>query len=382
MNNGFFRRLAALTRKETRQMLRDKSNLLMGLLLPLVLILLFGFGLSFDVKNVPVAVVLQDPAPAARQALAGLQGSPYFDVHGLTDMPTAQAAMRRGEVAAIVQVPGNFAARLAAGDAAGGAAVQLILNGLDTTTANTVESYVSAALAQTAAAQADRAGGAAPTARIELTQRLWFNEAGISTWYLVPGLVVLILTLIGAFLTSLLIAREWERGTLEALFVTPARPLELVLAKAAPWLVVGLVDVAMCLLAARFVFGVPMRGPLALVLAASLLYLAVSLLLGLFISGRTRNQFLASQAALLASFMPAMVLSGFVFDLRSMPAALQAIGQLLPATHFMGLMKTLFLSGAGSAVAAQGIARDMLILAGYAVLLAWATQRTLRKSLD
>ena len=241
-----------------------------------------------------------------------------------------------------------------------------------------------AALALPAAKEAGRAAArtGAQAARVEVVQRLWFNEAGISVWYLVPGLVALILTLIGAFLTSLLIAREWERGTLEALFVTPARPLEIVLSKLAPWLLVGLADVVMCLLAARLTFHVPMRGPLALVLAAALLYLTVSLLLGLFISGVTRNQFQASQVALLASFLPATVLSGFMFDLRNMPAAVQFIGQLMPATHFMGVMKTLFLAGADSAATQAAIARGMATLAAYALALAWATQRTLRKTLD
>ena len=355
-------------------MLRDKSNLLMGLLLPLVLILLFGYGLSFDVKNLPVALVVQDPAPAARQALQGMEGSPYFAPRWMGSMREAEAAMRRGEVDAIVQTPPDFAARLAAGDAV----VQLILNGVDTSTASTVQGYVSAALAVPAAKQADRAARSTPTARVEVVQRMWFNEAGISTWYLVPGLVVLILTLIGAFLTSLLIAREWERGTLESLFVTPVRPLEIVLAKVAPWLLVGLVDTAICLLAARYVFGVPIRGSLVLIVLASMLYLVVSLLLGLLISGRTRSQFLASQMALLISFMPAMVFSGFMFDLRNMPLALQAIGHAMPATHFMDLSKTLFLAGTYW----PAVLRDGAILAGYALLLTWATCRTLRKTLD
>src|SRR5690606_5424005 len=147
---------------------------------------------------------------------------------------------------------------------------------------------------------------------VELVQRMWFNEAGISTWYLVPGLIVLVMTLIGAFLTSLLIAREWERGTLEALFVTPVRPAELVLAKFIPYLGVGVFNLAICLVTARFLFDVPIRGSLFAVVVCSLLYLVVSLLLGLFISGVTRNQFEASQLALLTSFMPALMLSGFV----------------------------------------------------------------------
>ena len=186
------------------------------------------------------------------------------------------------------------------------------------------------------------------------------------------------MTLIGAFLTSLLIAREWERGTLESLFVTPVRPLEIVLAKLAPYLLVGAVDLALCLLAAKFLFHVPMRGSLWVIVLASLLYLTVSLLLGLFISGKTRNQFQASQVALLISFMPALMLSGFIFDLRNVPVVVQAVSQLLPATHFVGLIKTLFLAGDNWPM----ILRDCAILTLYALVLTGAVRRTLRKTLD
>ena len=208
--------------------------------------------------------------------------------------------------------------------------------------------------------------------------RIWYNPELRSTVFLVPGLIALVMTLIGAFLTSLLIAREWERGTLESLFVTPVRPLEIVLAKLAPYLLVGAVDLALCLLAAKFLFHVPMRGSLWVIVLASLLYLTVSLLLGLFISGKTRNQFQASQVALLISFMPALMLSGFIFDLRNVPVVVQAVSQLLPATHFVGLIKTLFLAGDNWPM----ILRDCAILTLYALVLTGAVRRTLRKTLD
>lgn len=371
--SGFLRRLRALLRKEMRQMLRDRSNLAVGLLLPVALILLFGYGLSFDVKDAPVAVVMEDSAPVARAVLAGLQGSTYIAPVRVRNMADAERMMRAGEVDAIVRVPVDFSRRLAADDAS----VQLLLNGSSSTTASTLEGYIGGAIASWGLKQADRAGTVAPAAGVQVVQRTWFNEAGISTWYLVPGLVVLILSLIGAFLTSMLIAREWERGTLEALFVTPVRPLELVLAKLVPYLIVGAIDLALCLLAARILFEVPMRGSLTIIVAASMLYLLVSLLLGLFISGRTRNQFQASQMALLISFMPALMLSGFIFDLRNVPLLIQIVGYLLPATHFMGLIKTLFLAGNHWPTILQSVG----ILSGYAVLLTVLTSRTLRKRL-
>jgi ABC-2 type transport system permease protein len=367
-------RLVALLRKETRQLLRDKANLAVGLLLPVVLILLFGYGLSFDVKQAPIAVVLEDRSPTAHDVLAALQGSPYLRPRWTDGMAEAEAALRAREVDAIVRLPVDFSRQFAAGRAR----VQLILNGADSTTATTVERYVTGALGVRALRQGDRAGSLASGGGVDVVQRMWFNEAGNSSWYLVPGLIVLVLTMIGAFLTSLLIAREWERGTLESLFVTPVRPLEIVLSKLLPYLAVGAIDLALCLLAARFLFEVPIRGSLGVIVAVSLLYLAVSLLLGLFISGVTRNQFQASQVALLTSFLPALMLSGFVFDLRNVPLAIQVISQVLPATHFMSLVKTLFLAGDNWPM----VWRDGTILALYALVLTWATRRQLRKSLQ
>lgn len=375
MTSGFMRRFLALLRKEVRQMLRDRSNMAVGLLLPAALILLFGYGLSFDVKNAPLALVMEDGSPIAREVVDGLQGSIYLSPVWAASMHDAEARMRAGEIDGIVRIPSDFSRRLAAGDAR----IQLVLDGVDSTTAQTLEGYVSGAIGTWAQQQADRSGNKPPAVgSVEVVQRMWFNEAGNSTWYLVPGLIVLVLTLIGAFLTSLLSAREWERGTLEPLFVTPVRPTELVLAKLAPYLVIGAIDFVLCLLAARFLFEVPMRGSLVIIFLSSMLYLMVSLLLGLFISGATRNQFQASQVALLTSFLPAMMLSGFVFDLRNVPVVIQVISHLLPATHFISLIKTLFLAGNDW----PAILRSTAILALYALVLGWATRRTLRKSLD
>ena len=374
---GFWRRLWALVKKEFRQMLRDRSNLLVGLALPVTLILLFGYGMSFDVKDVRVAMVLEDASPRVQQVLAGLRGSTYMESRWAGSMPEAEQWLRRHEVEAILRVPSGFSGRLQNGDAK----VQLVVNGSESTSAATIESYVNGVLALWAQKEADRAGPAGQTmatGSVQVQQRLWFNEAGESTWFLVPGLLVLVLTLIGAFLTSLLIAREWERGTMESLFVTPVRPLEIVLAKLIPYVGVGLVDLAMCLLAAHFLFEVPMRGSLGMMVLGSTLYLVVSLLMGLFISGRTRNQFQASQVALLGSLLPSMMLSGFIFDLRNSPQLVQVTGHLLPATHFMGLAKSLFLMGNHWPTVMQNLG----ILLIYAVLLLWATLRTVRKRLD
>jgi len=373
--SGAGTRLLALTRKEVRQMLRDRSNLIVGLALPVVLILLFGYGLSFDVTDARVAVVMEDNSAATLNAVAGLAGSDYLSPIWTHSMPEAEALIRAGRADAILRVPAEFTRDLLHGQGN----LQLILNGVDANTAQAIESYATGAIQTALAHIADQQGGpAAASASVTLVQRTWFNEANDSTWFLVPGLIVLVMTLIGAFLTSLLIAREWERGTLESLFVTPARPIEMVLSKLVPYLVIGVIDLAMCLIAAKFVFGVPMRGSLWIIILSSLLYLLVSLALGLVISGVTRNQFAASQLALLASFMPALMLSGFVFDLRNVPVVIQVVSNVLPATHFMGLIKTLFMAGDYW----PQILRANLTLAAYALVLIGIATRTLAKKLD
>ncbi|MEG2444264.1 MAG: ABC transporter permease subunit, partial [Acinetobacter sp.] len=223
----------------------------------------------------------------------------------------------------------------------------------------------------------DRTNAASVGGIITVEQRMWFNESANSTWFLVPGLIVLILTLVGAFLTGLLIARERERGTLEALYVTPVRPLEIVLSKLAPYIVIGMIDIVMCLVAAHVLFDVPIRASLLSVMSASFLYLMVSLLLGLMISGLSKSQFQASQMALLASFMPALMLSGFVFDTRNLPLIVQIISNVLPATHYMTLIKTLLLGGDDWSL----WFKECGILLIYIVLFTVMTARTLKKRL-
>lgn len=337
-----WRRVHALTVKETRQLLRDKSNIMVGVLLPLMLILIFGYGLSFDVKNMPVAIVMEDASPTAADAVAGLYLSPYFTPVPLASMHDAEQLMMKGRVDGIVRLNADFSRRLAAGHAT----IQVIVNGVDANHARVMQAYVLGALGQwgvrRAAAGESIASGAGSVA---IEQRIWFNEANTSTWFLVPGLIVLIMTLIGALLTALVMAREWERGTLEALFVTPVRSTEILLSKIVPYFCVGLIGLVLCLLAARFLFDVPIRGSLLLILLASMLYLLVSLGMGLLISAAVKNQFLAAQIALIASFMPALMLSGFIFDVRSLPWVVRAVSSLLPATYYVEALQTLFLAG-------------------------------------
>ena len=374
---GFWARLKALTRKEFRQLLRDRSNLAIGIALPALLILLFGYGISLDVSNATVAVVMEDASPTALDVLSGLQLSPYFTQRNVRSMKDAERMMNTREVEAILRLPSDFTSQLAAGHGR----LQLIVHGADAATARAIQGYVGGALAQWSARAEDRGAHRGATARdapfgtVTVEQRMWFNAANTSTWYLVPGLIVLIMTLTGAFLTSLVVAREWERGTLEALFVTPVRPTEILLAKMIPYFVVGMIGFAMCLLAARFLFRVPFMGSLWLLLLSSVLYMFVALGVGLLISSATKNQFIASQMALLTSFLPAMMLSGFLFDLNNVPTAVRVIGQLLPATHFLELIKTLMLAGNVWPI----VIKDCVILTAYAVILLTAARLVTRK---
>ena len=376
-SGGFWRRLLALTRKELRQLVRDRSNLAIGLALPALLILLFGYGISLDVKDARVAVVLEDRSPGVDDVLSGLRLSTYFTLTPVASMHAGERLVDEHAVDAILRVPPDFTRTLAAGQGR----LQLLVQGADAATARVIQGYVGSALAQWSLRNAARAGAggvplaAAPYGRVSLETRLWFNAANTSTWCLVPGLIVLIMTLTGAFLTSLVVAREWERGTLEALFVTPVRPTEILLAKLIPHFGVGMIGFVMCLLAARFLFEVPMLGSLSLLVLASVLYMLVSLGVGLLISSATKNQFIASQVALLTSFLPAVMLSGFLFDLNNVPLVVRVVGQALPATHFMELIKTLMLAGNVWPI----VFKDGAILAGYAVALLFAAQRVTRK---
>ncbi|WP_235610802.1 ABC transporter permease [Bordetella sp. H567] len=376
-DRGFRRRVVSLTRKEVRQLFRNRANMLIGLVLPIVLILIFGYGLSLDVRHARVLLVMEDHAPQARDLAASIALSRYLDCVPAASYRDAERAMIAHDADAVLRIPSDFSRRLAAGNAA----VQTLVLGSDPTRALTVAAYLQGAVALWLQKQSDRGATLAVAGNggtVTVVDRMWFNAANDSTWYLVPGLIVLIMTLIGTFLTALVMAREWERGTLEALFVTPVQPVEVLLAKIIPYFCVGMMGLGLCLLAALFLFQVPLQGSMAALVTGSTLYMLVSLGIGLLISALTRNQFVASQLAILASFMPATMLSGFVFDLRNVPDVVNIVGHALPATYFMELVKTVFLAGDYWPL----ILKDCAILAAYAATLLLLVGRLTRKTLD
>jgi ABC-2 type transport system permease protein len=366
------RRIRALVRKETRQVIRDPSSVAIGLVLPLILILLFGYGLSLDVKDVPVAIVLEDASPTAIDLAAGFRLSRYFLVKFTPSMEQAQALMHNRDVDGIVRIRSNFSRRVGVGDAE----VQILVRGDDANQARIVQTYGEAAVAQWSARRAAE-GKDTAVGPVGIQNRLWFNEANESRAFLVPGLVVIVMTLIGAMLTSLVMAREWERGTFEALFVTPVRIGEILLGKIIPYFTLGMIGLALCLVSAKFLFHVPFRGSVLLLAGASALYLLVALFIGLFISSSLKSQFVASQVTMLITFLPAMMLSGFIFDLRSMPALVRLLTYVLPARYYVALLQTLFLAGDIWGLVIPNAA----VLATMATVLALLTRRATRKSL-
>jgi ABC-2 type transport system permease protein len=372
MISGKAQRVWSLVKKESRQVVRDPSSIAMGIVLPVVLILLFGYGLSLDVTNVPVAVVLEDPSPAATELASSFDLSPYFDAKFMTSMNRAAQLMMARKVDAIVRLRPDFGRRLAVGDAE----VQVLVHGIDANHARIIQGYAQGAINQWAARRSAE-GKVMVMGPVTVENRLWFNEANESRYFLVPGLIVLIMTLSGAFLTSLVVAREWERGTLEALFVTPVRPDEILLGKTIPYFVLGMIGLALCLLAAKFLFQVPFRGSVLVLISVSMLYLLVALAIGLLISSVFKSQFVASQIALLVTFLPALMLSGFLFDLRSMPALVRVVSYILPARYYVTLLQTVFLAGDIWSV----ILPNAAVLAGMAVLFFVLTRRVTRKGL-
>lgn len=365
-------RLWALVKKEVRQIVRDPSSIALGVILPLILILLFGFGLSLDVKNVPIAIVAGPQTPEVSGIYGSFKLSPYFSPRLLRDVPEAERLLMSDRIDGFLRIPDDFSSRYAKGEGQ----LQLVVNGRDANRARIVEGYAQGAIGTWQAHLAE-AGHPVVAGPVDVQSRMRFNEANNSSYFLVPGLVVLVMTLIGALLTSMVVAREWERGTMEALLVTPVRSTEILLGKTIPYFALGMVGLTLCILAARFLFHVPIRGSLVVLIGVSVLYMLVALGVGLLISSATKNQLVASQLTMLVTFMPAFMLSGFLFDLRSTPTAVRLITYLLPARYYVSLLQTVFLAGDIWSV----ILPNAAVLALMAVALFVLSRRVNRKSL-
>lgn len=342
------RRLWAVARKEALHIRRDPRSLALAIGIPMLMIVLFGYALTLDVDRVPFVLWDQSHTPASRELAARFSASRYFSLQGAVtgDRALARAIDTREARLALV-IDADYGEALAAGRAA---RVQAIVDGSDSNTAAIVLGYVQAIAAtidqDLALQQMQRIGGAA-TVPFELRPRVWFNADLESKNYIIPGLIAVIMGLIAALLTSLTIAREWERGTMEQLVSTPVKPAELILGKLLPYFAVGMLDVLIAVLMAVFVFDVPLRGNVVLLFAMAAVFIIGTLAQGILISTLARGQLLASQLAMVSTFLPAFLLSGFMFAIPNMPVVVQAITVIVPARYFVALVKGIYLRGVG-----------------------------------
>ena len=366
-------RLLTISRKEVIQLRRDTRSLILAFLLPVALLVIFAYGISWDVNEIPTAVVDQDNSARSRALVEAFRSSGRFTIR---ERPAASAAVTtlvdRGRVQLALVIPPDFSADLAAGRPA---QLQAIVDGSDANTATIVLGYTQAVVRSFTTGASG--GGERPAPPVRLESRVWYNEELVSRNMIVPGLVAVIMMIIAAMLTSLTVAREWERGTMEQLASTPVHRVEVVLGKLLPYLVIGLLDVAVTTALGVWLFDVPFRGQLASLMGASTLFLIGALGLGLFISAATRSQLLATQLAMVVTFLPAFLLSGFMYAIEVMPRGMQAVTLLIPARYFVVVTRGVFLKGSGPA---ELWSQGLLMLAFAAVGLALAT-RVFRKEI-
>jgi ABC-2 type transport system permease protein len=372
-------RLWAVARKEYLHIFRDPRSLGMGIAIPMIMLLLFGYALTLDVNNVPLMVWDQSRSPASRELISRFSGSHYFSLQAFVeDYRSIEKAIDRREALAALIIPVDFERQAAAGRRA---PVQLIVDGSDSNTATIALGYAevitrtySQELAFTAV---QRSGGLPPAPPLDLRPRIWFNAELESRNYIIPGLIAVIMMVIAALLTSLTVAREWERGSMEQLISTPIKGPELILGKLLPYFTIGMCDVLLAVLLGEFLFQVPLRGNPALIFLMAAIFLAGTLSMGMLISIVTKNQLLASQLAMVLTFLPAFLLSGFAYPIRSMPLALQYITYLVPAKYFVTLLKGIYLKGVGPKV----LWIEGAFLTVFAVLMLILANRKFKKKL-
>jgi len=367
------RRIAGLVAKESRQIARDPSALLIAGLLPLILLFLFGTGVSLDIRTMRLGLVVERPTAETASFAAALGDSPYFTVVTVPDARAVAGELAAGQLQAVVVLAADFGNRSARRQLA---PIEVIVDGSDPNTASLTAAYLSGAwsnwLEQERPASARRAAPA-----VSPVPRYWFNPDVNSRNFLVPGSIAIVMTLIGTLLTSLVVAREWERGTMEALLATPAGRLDFLIGKLLPYFLLGLLSLALSVGVSVFVFGVPFRGSVWWLGALTSVFLLAALGLGLLISTVTRNQFVASQVALIAGFLPAFLLSGFIFEIGSMPLPIRVITDILPARYLMSGLEALFLAGDAPRLVLPDIAALALIAAVLIGLTAARTRRRL-----
>jgi ABC-2 type transport system permease protein len=374
-----FTRLFAVASKEILQILRDSRSLIIVLIMPVILVLLFGYGVSLDLKHLPIYVYDRDGSQQSQDLLKRFQASDYFEIaHVANSYAELPQALDSGQAKMALVIPWDFSNRLHDGRPA---QIQALVDATDDNTANVLIGYAQAVVqGYSSDIQVDwlrDRGQLAGVSPLSVQTRTWYNEDLESSAFIVPGVLALVMSVIGAFLTSLTIAREWERGTMEQLVSTPVTPLEIMLGKLIPYFVIGMLDVIVCALIALYWFHVPFRGSFVTLLFSSAMFMIVVLSLGFFISVITKNQLAASQVALLATFLPAFLLSGFLYAIEQMPVVLQWITRILPARYYVSALKKIFLKGTPTAL----LYGDLVPLAIFTVVLALLATGSFHKRL-
>jgi len=374
-----WRRLVAVARKELIQIWRDSRSLGIVLVMPLAMMLLFGYGVNLDMKHIPVCVFDREGSQQSQDLLKRFQASDYFDVvRAVDNYPALAKAIDSGQARMGLVVPQDFSERLRTGETA---SVQAIVDATDDNTANLAVSYTDVVVrGYSQQVQFDwlrQQGRPEPNPPIAVDARTWFNEDLESKAFIVPGVLALVMSVIGAFLTSLTIAREWERGSMEQLISTPVTPLEIMLGKLAPYFAIGMLNTAVCAAVAIWWFEIPFRGSLAALFVSSALFMVVVMALGFFISVIGRSQLAASQIALTATFLPAFLLSGFLFSIDQMPAVIRAVTHVIPARYFVTILKDVFLKGSSLAL----LKGDLAALALFALALTLIATHSFKKKL-
>jgi ABC-2 type transport system permease protein len=338
---GAAMRMRGLVRKEFLQVIRDPSSIAIAFLMPVVLLFLFGYGVSLDAEHVPIALVVEHPDADTASFTGVFRHSRYFRPVDFFELKAAEDAMGRGRVDGIIHLREDFSRHVREST---GSPVQVIVNGIDANNARMISGYVEGAWVTWLRHLTD-ARGIALDIPVQVEQRIWFNSELRSRYFLVPGLIAVIMTLIGALLTALVMAREWERGTMEALMVTPVTMREILLGKLIPYFILGMGGMILSVCMAVWQFGVPLRGSLSVLFFGSSLFLLVALAMGLLISTLAKNQFVAGQVAIIVTFLPAFILSGFIFDIGSMPTAIRFVTHVIAARYFVSILQTVFLAG-------------------------------------
>jgi drug efflux transport system permease protein len=372
-------RFLAVAKKEILQVLRDSRSLIIVLIMPVILVLLFGYGVNLDLKHLPIYVYDRDGNQQSQDLLKRFQASDYFEVvRVVNNYRELTRAIDDGNAKMGIVIPWDFSQRLKDGRAA---QVQALVDGTDDNTANVSIGYAQAVVqGYSSDIQLDwlrDRGQFAQPAPVSVQTRTWYNEDLESSAFIIPGVLALVMSVIGAFLTSLTIAREWERGTMEQLISTPVSPLEIMLGKLVPYFAIGMIDVIICALIALYWFHVPFRGSFLTLLLSSAMFMIVVLSMGFFISVIAKNQLAASQIALLATFLPAFLLSGFLYAIEQMPVVLQWITRVLPARYYVSVLKKIFLKGSPSAL----LSADLIPLAIFTLVLALLATHSFQKRL-